>query len=335
MSAAWDRFRAALAGEDTGQFAAGPLVAADHAAQLAGIPVSQVVQSAASLAQVLGSAHELYQGDFLIVFSDVAVEAEAMGCQLEFPQNAPPYVVTSVEPERLAETDPRRDGRLPVMVTATAALVEIYGSKVPIFASMKDPFSAAALACGTEDFLATLVADPDKARRAIEIAKVNQKRYMEALILTGAHIIIGAPLASGGILGARHFRDFAYNPIRELVTQAKSKGKLTGIHSCGDANPILDHLVELPADFLSLETFDIQRWRLLARKQKTPALMGWFPTGMLLSSQPQQIEPEIRAEVEALQGYPHILATACDVPQMASAQHVQSFMYAARTIKRG
>jgi uroporphyrinogen decarboxylase len=334
VSAAWDRFQASLAGQDSCQMAAGPLVAADHATQLAGLPLSQVVKSSELLAQVLGSAHELYRGDFLIVFSDVAVEAEAMGCHLEFPENAPPHVVQSVEPEKLAETDPMTDGRLPMMVAATAALMEKYGGEVPVFASLKDPFSAAALACGTEEFLALLIAEPAKVQFALQVALKNQQRYLEALLETGAHLIIGAPLASGGILGGRHFRDFAYDPIRDLVIQAKSKGRLTGIHSCGDANSIIDLLAELPVDFLSLETFDVQHWKNLAGRQKTPAIMGWFPTGMLLSSKPQEIEQEIKVEAAALQGYAHILATACDVPQMASAQHVQSFMYAARTIKR-
>ena len=330
MSGSWERFRATLEGTNPKPIAAAPLVAADHAAHLAKLPVSSVVKSAALLAQTLGQAHERYQGDFLIVFADVNVEAEAMGCRLEFPQEAPPHVVETIEPEALANTYPHSDGRLPVMLEATASLVQRYGAEVPVFASLKDPFSAATLACGPEFFLTLLVTAPEKAHFAIGIALENQQRYLEALIETGANVIIGAPLASGGILGSRRFREFAYKPICSLIEQAKNRGRLVGIHSCGDADPILEDLIRTGADFLSLESFDLPRWKMLAEQNRIPVLMGYFPTDLFLTGTPNEIKSLVRLQINSLKGFPHIMATACDVPQTASANSVITFMQSAR-----
>jgi uroporphyrinogen decarboxylase len=330
MSESWDKFHATLAGTNTGMRAVGPLVAADHAAQLSNVSVSQVVQSAKMLIEVLGMAHERYRGDFLIVFSDVAIEAEAMGCRLEFPLNAPPHVIKSVDPENLLSVIPHLDGRMPMMIEASSGLVEKYGKQIPVFASLKDPFSAAALACGAEDFFTLLVLNPQKAKYAVDIALENQQRYLEALIETGAQIVIGAPLATGSLLGSKHFREFAFEPICDLIEQAKDEGVIAGVHSCGNANPIVEDLVAIPADFLSLEEFDVDRWKQLAVQQRLPALMGFFPTGLLLTGQPDEIEFEVQREIGVMHGHAHIMATACDVPQTATPDQVQRFISAAR-----
>lgn len=331
MSASWQRFRTALTGARHPEIAAGPLVAADHAAFVSGLPLPQVIQSDELLCKSLIKTHQLYQGDFLILFADVYVEAEAMGCRLAFPEDAPPHVIQTCPPEALKAAAPQRDGRLPMMIKAAERIAAELGSEIPVFASIKDPFSAAALACGADDFLPLLISQPGRARLAIDRALLNQQSYIEALLKTGVHIIIGAPMASGGILGARHFHCFALQPILELVNLIRSAGRLAGIHICGDSDPILEQLAHIPAHFLSLESFSIARWKELASDgQPHPAVMGYFPTALLLTGNKQTIEAEASKELRALWGFPHILATSCDVPQRCPAEKVQAFMRAAR-----
>ncbi len=333
MSTAWERFLRVMSGDYAGSPSVAPLVAADHAAFIAGVPISQVVRSAKKLTRALLHAQRLYEGDFCVVFCDVNVEAEAMGCRLEFPENAPPHVMQACLPEELRSTSPQRDGRLPIMIEAAAIIAETIGQEVPVFASMKDPFSTAALACGAEDFLALLVSEPARARLAIARALENQRKYLEALLQTGAHIIIGAPLASGGVIGPHHFCDFVLAPLCELVAEARSRGRYVGVHICGEADPILDQLVRIPAHFLSLEYFNIAIWKkLVSDGRPHPALMGYFPTGLLLTGSDEEIKAEVEKEFTALQGHAHLFATACDVPQFAPPHKVQQFVQAARNI---
>ncbi|RJP78014.1 MAG: hypothetical protein C4524_07255 [Candidatus Zixiibacteriota bacterium] len=324
------RFCQALEGPSGADRVVGPMVAADHAAHLAGLPVSQVVRHADLLAGALTEAHRLYQGDFVVVFADVCVEAEAMGCRLEFPHHAPPHVLRTLAPEELRSTDPRRDGRLPLMLEVAAQVARGVGDDVPVFASIKDPFSAAALACGTEDFLALLVTDPDLARQALDRALANQARYAGALLDLGLDLLVGAPLASGGIVGPKHFADFIFEPICELMSIIRRRERLGGVHLCGEADPVLDQLARLPAHFLSLESFDPARWKRLAEAGPTPAMMGWFPTGLLLDGTPEAIAAEAAREIADMAGYPHLLATACDVPQFSPPEKVLAFVRAGR-----
>ncbi len=333
MTAHWERFRSSLTGKKSAQIAAGPIIAADHAAHLTGRKLSDVVQSADLLSSSLLETYRHYDGDFIVVFSDVNVEAEAMGARLDFPEDSPPFVGEIIEPEALKITMPLCDGRLPMMVEAVQRIAKQMRREMPVFASMKDPFSATALACGIEPFLVLLVNQPERAHHALAIALQNQKSYLEALLETGADIIIGAPLASGGILGPSHFRHFAFQPIYELLSMIKNRGRIAGVHLCGDAEPILDQLVQLPADFLSLEAFDLTHWkRILSDQHMRPALMGYVPTHFFLSADPETIQKEVENECCALAGCPHVLATACDVPQTSIPEKIQHFMAVARTI---
>jgi uroporphyrinogen decarboxylase len=333
MTAHWERFRSSLAGKHSEQIASGPIIAADHAAHLAGRKLSEVMQSADLLSASLLEAYRRYDGDFIVVFSDVNVEAEAMGARLEFPDDSPPFVAETIAPEALKSTMPLRDGRLPMMVETVQRITAEIRRDLPVFASMKDPFSAAALACGIEPFLTFLVSQPERAHHAVEIALQNQRRYLDALLETGADVLIGAPLASGGILGPVHFHNFAFQPIYDLISTIKSRGGFAGVHLCGDAEPILDQLVQLPADFLSLEAFDLDHWkRLMAKQSFRPALMGYVPTHLFLAADPETIKKEVEDECKALAGCPHILATACDVPQASAPEKIHCFMAAARAL---
>jgi len=331
MSPAWERFRASLAASGQLPVCVAPLIAADHAAFLQNKKLRSVLHSADELADALIHAQSLYDCDFMIVFADVYVEAEAMGCQLEYPEDAPPHIVRTCAPESLRATIPQRDGRLPVMLAAAKRVITELGEAIPVFVSIKDPFSAAALACGAEEFFELLISKPALARRAIEISHQNQLRYLEALLEMGANVILGAPMASGGILGEKHFKAFALESIVELLSHIRSAGRLAGLHICGDSDPILAELSRIPVHFVSIESFNVDRWKeLISDGQPHPAVMGYFPTDLLHRGPVVQIEAEVQGEIASLWGFPHILATACDVPQRCPESQVQTFMKAAR-----
>jgi uroporphyrinogen decarboxylase len=64
---------------------------------------------------------ERFGYDFVLSFVDVWVFAEAVGVRLDFPDNNTPNPVespvkTTEDVERLQIPDPRRDGRLPIII---------------------------------------------------------------------------------------------------------------------------------------------------------------------------------------------------------------------------
>ena len=196
-----------------------PLVVADHAAKLARRKLKKVLTDADLLAKVLLKAYKTYDYDAILVFADTMVEAESLGCGIEMPENDNPHLVTSIGPDKLpALAALNLKSRLPVVLDATRAIVKEVGKDVPVFTSLKGPFSLASFLVGTEDFLTRLRSDPVSCRRVLRYALVHQQRYADAIIAAGGIPFIGEPLASGDIISRRDFESFALPFLQQLIT---------------------------------------------------------------------------------------------------------------------
>ena len=63
-----------------------------HAAVRAGVPIADYLHDGALLARCQTEARREYGYDAVFAFMDAALEAEAMGCRLEFPDGQYPHV---------------------------------------------------------------------------------------------------------------------------------------------------------------------------------------------------------------------------------------------------
>ena len=279
-----------------------PIVGADHCTRLLNLNFSEIVNDGEKLAEVLEYGYNLYGYDMVLVFSDPYVEAQAMGCQLEF--SPYPTLVT-------AKTDQRHD-RTPIVIEATRILK--HKLEVPIFVSIKGPFSLAAFLIGIDKFLRMLVKDTSAVKEAIDQALEFQKKYLSKLLAIGANIFLGDPLASASVISPDMFEKFAYQPLLVLVNEIKDKGLIAGIHICGDTRPIIAMLDSLKAGILSIE--DIT----LVTETKR---MGGVSTQTILSGDLLKIRKEV--QLTKLQNH-IIIATACDVPPETSPDSIKEMI---------
>jgi MtaA/CmuA family methyltransferase len=307
-----------ILGKPPSRLPVAPVVGADHAAFRAGESLRGAMSDPGLLAEVLLGAREGYGGDLVVVFSDVTVEAEAMGAEIDWPSGLPPRVVGRPGLGTLRPLDPARDGRLPVVLEAARRVIDAAGG-IPVLVSLKGPFSLVALLEGVEPILTS--EDDGEVDRALEIAADTQSRFVRAIVDAGGIPLIGDPFASGSVLGPEHFRRLALPGLARLVEEAHRLGSPAALHVCGDTRPVLDPLLRAGADLLHLETTD-----LAAAASSGAAVMGGVPTEALLGD-----ESGVRRAVrDAIDGIPDrgrfILATACDVPTTAEPARVAAMM---------
>uniref|UniRef100_A0A7V0Z587 Uroporphyrinogen decarboxylase (URO-D) domain-containing protein n=1 Tax=candidate division WOR-3 bacterium TaxID=2052148 RepID=A0A7V0Z587_UNCW3 len=312
-----DKIRAVI--EHRRKFAVFPIVCADHCAYLLNKNFKDVATDGSKLAEVLEYGYRLYNYDMVLVFSDPYIEAEAMGCELEY--SFYPKLISGkgrglknemeIKALRLNSRDRTKE-----IINATKILKQ--NLNLPIFVSIKGPFTLASFLAGVEDFLIMLLTDEKKAKIYIDIALDFQLTYLKRLLDIGVHILIGDPMASASVISPKIFEKFACEPLRILVEQIKSAGMIAGVHICGDTKPIINIIDNLNADILSIEDITV----------KTKTLkMGGVSTLTLLNGDKTKIKKEIGS---ALKEDFLILSTSCDVAVHTPVENVKTMVEIAR-----
>jgi len=283
-----------------------PIVCADHCAHLLNMDLAEVAKDGEKLARVLEYGYQQYQYDMVLVFSDPYVEAQALGCPVKLSPSP-----TLLGPIHLRRTNQSIDRTEQIIKAATILKRRV---DVPVFVSIKGPFSLASFLVGIEEFLKDLLANEKRARNIINTALEFQIKYLERLLKLRVNIFIGDPVASSSVISLKLFERFAFEPFQILIKKIKEKKLIAGVHVCGDTKPIIPMLDELGADILSIE--DIT--------PKTRTLkMGGVSTETILSGNQSKIEEEIE---QALTEPYLILATSCDVPMETDSKNIKFLM---------
>lgn len=278
------------------------MVCADHGAHLLRLEFKEVAQNGKKLARVLQRCYELYGYDMVLVFSDPYVEAQSMGC----PVKLNPY------PTLLGPASNNSIDRTQEIIRAAEILKDKLD--VPIFVSVKGPFTLAAFLGGIERFLKMILKNENEASQLLRDAQQNQLEYLERILSVGVNIMIGDPLASSSVISPAVFAKHALVGIKSIIEKSKAHGVLAGIHICGDVSPILKHLDTSGADILSVENIDVQT---------DTVRMGGVGTDTILNGDIRRI----RSEVEnALRQKPIILSTSCDVPAQTNPENIKTML---------
>jgi len=315
------------------RFAVFPMVCADHCAYLLNINFAKVATSGEKLAEVLEYGYRLYKYDMVLVFSDPYIEAEAMGCKIEF---APyPRLVSCTKdfqsrirkksglettPAKVLRGSDKRPKHNRIKEILKAVRILKRNIEAPIFVSIKGPFSLACFIGGMERFLKLLLEDNMQAQNVVESALDFQLQYLDMLLDLDVNIMIGDPMVSTSVISPALFKEFAFEPLKVLITKIRKSHLIAGIHICGEVRQIINELDNLHADILSIEDITL----------KTKTLkMGGVSTNTILNGSVK----DIRNEIENTLSQDHlILSTSCDVPVKTPSNNIKRMIKIAREI---
>jgi len=297
------------------------MLAADHLARLMHRPLDEVNRNGELLAEGLIQAQNLYRADFVIVFADVYVEAEALGVKLAYSPTANPHIISYLNPSDIAEIDIVHAGRVPEMLKTARLCRSEFGADFPVFYSLKDPFSLAAISLSMERFLINMVDGVDATDEILRICAVNQMKLMDAALDLGCIPLVGAPLASGSLIGPLWFERYAAPGMMRLFDRAEQRGSFRCLHICGDIS-----VLEYQISHLRLDLFSFEQWYApLWERMPNAISMGYVPTDLLARRDSNSV---IAAAWVCLQTLPKpgILSTACDVPADADSHLIKAMM---------
>lgn len=234
----------------------------EHKAWFVGSSPSHVCRDADLFVRAVCEEYSLIRPDAVTVGIDpYNVEAEAVGSPVRYDDEAigsiPSLIAGSEvlaaggDVATLRVPDPRRDGRMPLLLEVASRVHAELGKEVPVRAAVSGPFSLAAGILGAENLLMATVESPSLVRDLLTFCVRTIRAYASALLGTGCGVVIFDSQASPNLISPRTYRSLVAEATRTLVADIRASGaRHVPLIIGGDTTPILPSLLETGANNL-------------------------------------------------------------------------------------
>ena len=184
--------------------------------------------------------------DLLFCFSDIVIQAEAMGAEIAFTADSMPSVkrtATHLHAMRAGETP-----RMRVNAEVIRGLARTYPDR-PVAAMVYGPFTVAGQVAGEQRILRAVVENPGEVHAILEKTLECAGDYADLLLSAGGGVLwVSDPLAS--LLPPGLFREFAGEPLARLFRRHEV---LSALHICGDTSRIVLDMVNTGVNGISFD----------------------------------------------------------------------------------
>jgi uroporphyrinogen decarboxylase len=314
-------------------------IVGNTAARVIGAKVSELRNNGKLLAEAQIASYRLFGYDNIRIFTDLYVQAEAMGASVTVPDDETAYLgapaIKGVSDTRsLRPADPACDGCLPEHIEAARVAVREVGAEVPVTVAVTGPFTNASFLVGTSSLVRLALKAPAAVDRLCELSLETSLNYMDAILATGATPSLTDPMSSSTVISPVLFRRFSLPYLKRLIDYIHRAGKKVTLHICGKTNRIWKDMVEAGADCLSIDN-RIDLADAVREVGDRVRLMGNVdPTEVMLQGGPANVREAVRACVRkagrASKGF--IVASGCSLPTETPFRNIHAMVDAAREI---
>lgn len=295
-----------------------------HGGALIGKSATAYLKSADYIVAGLKKAAELYRPDGLPIAFDLQMEAEILGCALEWSDDGPP----SVSSHPLEEYDPKisvadelaalpefslAKGRFPVALEATRRLRTDFGGQIALYGLICGPFTLALHLMGNEIFC-EMYDNEERVQAILEYcARVGQAAALGYLAAGCDVIAVVDPMVSQ--ISPEHFQTFAGPYMDMIFTAVRGAGGLSSLFVCGDATRNLADMCRTGCDNISVdENVDLGALYKLSREYgKSVGGNLRLTTVLLMGDEAGSRRDAVRC-IDACGDTGFVLSPGCDLP---------------------
>jgi len=242
-----------------------------HCAHLTGVRADRYFKDPDLIARGIVSAARTYHADGIPLLFDLSVEAESLGCELEYWQDNVPSVRShpceNRSPEELGLTPPTRDqGRWPVIFEAArTAKPQLDDMDCALLGLVTGPLTLASHLAGVRIFTAVIKA-PQFAHAVVRFAGEVSRAAAEFYLEMGCDLIaIVDPVASQ--IRPQTFREFVTPNCQSTIETVRRAGRPSTFFICGDCTKVAEEVCQLGTDAFAVdEQMNMNFIRDLARK---------------------------------------------------------------------
>lgn len=324
-----DRLNDALRGKPLDRVPIFPLIAGWVAANFCDKPLQQIAWNANLLVEAQIRARESVGYDALFAYAEPLYIPEAFGCKIRYRETGPladPLPLSIKDLEDLGTLffpDPKRTGRLPVILDAVRGLSTYGGADIPVIGLFEGPFTTTCRVFEVELIMRMILKKKEILRNLL--SKVNRflLEFGRALIENGANVILlPEPTASSSMISPDVFREFVLPEIQILIDALDAPCIL---HICGDTSLLLESMAGTGADVLSLDQcMSLSE----ARKKVSSIALGGNvdPTNVLLMGKEEQVVENTLNCLQSAGTSRFVLMSGCGVPPRTPIENLRTMV---------
>lgn len=194
-------------------------------------------RDAKEMARVQIEAIRRFDYDWAWLQVDDCIEFEVLGVGVKGEGNILPATcdylpATRAALDRLRMPDPRKDGRMPVLLEAIRRIKDEFGDTVCVTGRTAAPFSSATLAYGITETMMLMYDDPELLADTIRFFTELQTMWGLAQIEAGADALwFGDCNASGHLISVDQYAEFAAEGARACAAAYKRAGAFSFMHN--------------------------------------------------------------------------------------------------------
>ncbi|MBN2314887.1 MAG: hypothetical protein JXM79_13225 [Sedimentisphaerales bacterium] len=224
-------------------------------------------------------AFRLYNHNPVVVGIDIYnLEAEAYGAPVNQPDaNGIPAITThpfgTVEDLlNLEPLDPRKDGRIPMVIEAAKRVAEEC-PQADVRVPLSGPFSLASNLVGFESLLCDIQINPDLVGRTLRHLVAGQVEFCKEVIRQGLDIAFFESAATPPLLAPHQFRDVELGALKQIMEETSAVvGHPVPCIMGGDTLPILDYILDTGTGYVCCPAKTNQK-KFMEKMQTRPDVM--------------------------------------------------------------
>lgn len=287
-----------------------------HVGALVGASAQEALQSDGTLLRGVAEAVKRYKPDGLPVLFDLQVEAEALGCRLQWAQENPPAVTHHplANGTTLAslKTPGPGEGRIPLALGATRKLRLEYPD-MALYGLITGPFTLALHLLGTDIFM-KMFDSPQEVKELLQFTSEVGRTMAGYYIDAGCDIVaVVDPMTSQ--IGPEQFSQWVTPAVKPVFDLIRSRKALGSFFVCGHAQQNVAAMCDCRPDNISVdENIPLQFVKDVCLPRKVSFGGNMQLTTVLLLGSPLDAQKNAIAclEVGGTKGF--ILAPGCDLP---------------------
>lgn len=288
-----------------------------HAGKLKNYTAKEAYQDEEKLYESLLEVNKIYNPDGQLILFDLQMEAEVLGCKLQWEEDSPPSVITHILENTLEIPQKGLDasqGRIPMAMSVTRRLKKAVGDKTALLGLFCGPFTLASHLRGTQLFR-DMKSNPEYVEKLMEYCTMLGLQMSEYYIDAGVDVVVPTdPVVSQ--ISPANFNRFVAKPYKKIFDYVRNKGLFSSFFVCGNATHIIELMCQTNPDYISIdENVDMVKAKKITDKYNI-AIGGNIPLTSIMLFGSQQ--DNMKFTVDLIDSHDTIknliISPGCDMP---------------------